>query len=81
MYTSDEGDAFETLAAQQRAREARNRARQQGSEAWSSAEKEYQSDVANPFMRFGQVVVMLYLVWKAGTYFVDHPTSRKRTTT
>lgn len=81
MYTSEEGDAFETLAAQQRAREARNRARQQGSEAWSSAEKEYQSDVANPFMRFGQVVVMLYLVWKAGTYFVDHPTSRKRTTT
>lgn len=63
-------DAFETLAAQQRAREARNRARQTGSAAWSETERAYQSDVANPFVRFGQVVVMLYLVYKAGTFFV-----------
>lgn len=59
------GSAFETLAAQQRAREARNKARQ----TWTTEEKMYQSDLANPFVRFGQVVVMLYLVWKLGTFF------------
>ncbi|EST07530.1 ATPase, AFG1-like protein [Kalmanozyma brasiliensis GHG001] len=62
--------AFETLAAQQRAREERNRARQAGSDAWSMEDKAYQNDVSNPFVRFGQVVVMLYLVYKAGTMFV-----------
>ncbi|GAC96430.1 potential mitochondrial ATPase [Pseudozyma hubeiensis SY62] len=68
--TGGGGDAFETLAAQQRAREARNRARQTGSAASTMQEREYQSDVANPLVRFGQVVVMLYMVYKAGTFFV-----------
>ncbi|TKY86708.1 hypothetical protein EX895_004348 [Sporisorium graminicola] len=65
-----ERSAFETLAAQQRAREARNRARQMGSQASTMEQRAYQADVANPLVRFGQVVVMLYLVYKAGTMFV-----------
>ncbi|SPO24735.1 related to ATPase family protein [Ustilago trichophora] len=63
-------DAFETLAAQQRAREARNRARQMGSDAATMEEKAYQADVANPLIRFGQVMVLMYVVYKAGTFFV-----------
>nr|CDI52426.1 related to ATPase family protein [Melanopsichium pennsylvanicum 4] len=49
---SNNDDAFEILAAQQRAREVRNRARQEGSEAWTREETAYQADVANPFVRF-----------------------------
>ena len=30
----------------------------------------YQADVANPLVRFAQVVAMLWLVYKAGTFFV-----------
>lgn len=62
--------AFETLAAQQREREARNRARNSSSTASAMQQRAYQADVANPLVRFGQVVVMLYLVYKAGTFFV-----------
>ncbi len=50
---SGDNSAFETLAAQQRARRE-EQARQTGSEAANSAEKMYQSDVANPLVRFGQ---------------------------
>ena len=69
-FSDASNDAFETLAAQQRAREARNRARQTGSEAASMEDKLYQADVANPLIRFGQVVALLYIVYKAGTFFV-----------
>ncbi|CBQ71768.1 related to ATPase family protein [Sporisorium reilianum SRZ2] len=76
IFDSGEGSAFETLAAQQRAREARNRARQSGSAASTMEQKAYQADVANPLVRFGQVVVMLYLVYKAGTFFVGQQEKR-----
>ncbi|PWZ00718.1 DnaJ-domain-containing protein [Testicularia cyperi] len=78
--------AFEKLAAQQRAREERNRARQSGSAASRAEESAYQADVANPIVRFAQVVVTLYIVFKAGTFFVDRdqqssrsPNSQRRT--
>ncbi|CDR88669.1 related to ATPase family protein [Sporisorium scitamineum] len=74
---NSDGSAFETLAAQQRAREARNRARQMGSQANTMEEKAYQADVANPLVRFGQVVVMLYLVYKAGTFFVGNQQEKR----
>ena len=79
IFNESDSSAFETLAAQQRAREERNRARQTGSAAWTSEEKAYQADVANPLVRFGQVLVMFYLVYKAGTYFAakDNTTSRQ----
>ncbi|KAJ1038274.1 hypothetical protein NDA11_001272 [Ustilago hordei] len=76
--SKDGASAFETLAAQQRAREARNRARQTRSEVYSEEERMYEAHVANPLVRFAQVVVMLYLVWKGGTMFTaSGPTGGK----